>query len=118
MPRHCEAPTIPAGFMTYRTPQNMNPYYWMWGVNRWLSIRFNLLSCGIVGAMAVLAVWNPAISASVAGFSLAFATTITHDLLFMVSIIPYALFKYSFVIGAEVRWFGTIDGKLSYYPLA
>ncbi|KAL0069231.1 hypothetical protein AAF712_003594 [Marasmius tenuissimus] len=63
---------------------NINPYYWMWGVNRWLSIRFNLLSCGIVGAMAILAVGNPAISASVAGFSLAFASTITHDLLFMV----------------------------------
>ncbi|KAL0565394.1 hypothetical protein V5O48_016631 [Marasmius crinis-equi] len=65
---------------------NVNPYYWMWGVNRWLSIRFNLLSCAIVGVMAVIAVWSPAISASVAGFSLAFATTITNDLLFMVAL--------------------------------
>ncbi|KAJ8082867.1 hypothetical protein PM082_008724 [Marasmius tenuissimus] len=63
---------------------NINPDYWMWGVSQWLSIRFELLSCGIVGAMAILAVGNPAISASVAGFSLAFASTITHDLLFMV----------------------------------
>ncbi|KAG7095389.1 hypothetical protein E1B28_006144 [Marasmius oreades] len=63
---------------------NVNPYYWMWGVNRWLSVRFNLLSCGIVGAMAVVAVWNPGLSASIAGFSLAFASTITGDLLFMV----------------------------------
>ncbi|ESK87928.1 atp-binding cassette transporter [Moniliophthora roreri MCA 2997] len=63
---------------------NVNPYYWMWGVNRWLSIRFNLLSCGIVGAMAAVAVANPNIGASIAGFSLAFASTITNDLLFMV----------------------------------
>ncbi|KAF9269658.1 multidrug resistance-associated ABC transporter [Marasmius fiardii PR-910] len=63
---------------------NVNPYYWLWGVNRWLSIRFNLLSCGVVGAMAMVAVWNPSIDASIAGFSLAFASTITGDLLFMV----------------------------------
>ncbi|THU79589.1 ATP-binding cassette transporter [Dendrothele bispora CBS 962.96] len=63
---------------------NSNPYYWMWGVNRWLSIRFNVLSCSIIGLMAVVAVANPGISASLAGFSLAFASTITGDLLFLV----------------------------------
>ncbi|KAF8627345.1 hypothetical protein AX15_004416 [Amanita polypyramis BW_CC] len=63
---------------------NVNPYYWMWGVNRWLSIRFNLLSTGIVGAIALVSLISPSISASFAGFALAFASTITHDLLFMV----------------------------------
>ncbi|KAL0563807.1 hypothetical protein V5O48_018256, partial [Marasmius crinis-equi] len=63
---------------------NVNPYYWMFGVSRWLSLRFNLLSCVIVGVMAVIAVWSPGISASVAGFSLSFAITITDDLLSMV----------------------------------
>ncbi|KAF5389660.1 hypothetical protein D9757_004116 [Collybiopsis confluens] len=63
---------------------NANPYYWMWGVNRWLSIRFNLLSSAVVGVIACIAVMNPLISASLAGFSIAFANTITNDLLFLV----------------------------------
>ncbi|CAA7268235.1 unnamed protein product [Cyclocybe aegerita] len=63
---------------------NSNPYYWMWGVNRWLSVRFNLLSAGIVGATGVACLITPSISASTAGFALAFASTITGDLLFMV----------------------------------
>ncbi|KAG2008561.1 ATP-binding cassette transporter [Coprinopsis cinerea AmutBmut pab1-1] len=63
---------------------NSNPYYWMWGVNRWLSIRFNLLSAAIVGAAGLACLVTPSINASLAGFALAFATTITNDLLFMV----------------------------------
>ncbi|TFK22452.1 ATP-binding cassette transporter [Coprinopsis marcescibilis] len=63
---------------------NSNPYYWMWGVNRWLSIRFNLLSAGILGAAGLICLVTPSISASLAGFTLAFASTITNDLLFMV----------------------------------
>ncbi|KAF8178248.1 multidrug resistance-associated ABC transporter [Pholiota molesta] len=63
---------------------NANPYYWMWGVNRWLSVRFNLLSAGIVGATGLVCLITPSISASMAGFALAFASTITGDLLFMV----------------------------------
>lgn len=54
-------------------------------VNRWLSVRFNLLSAGIVGAIALVCLITPSISASAAGFALAFASTITGDLLFMVS---------------------------------
>ncbi|KAJ7240591.1 multidrug resistance-associated ABC transporter [Mycena rebaudengoi] len=63
---------------------NSNPYYWLWGVNRWLSIRFNILSSFIMGAIAMVAVLKGSISASLAGFALAFANTITNDLLFMV----------------------------------
>ncbi|KAF8879657.1 ATP-binding cassette transporter [Gymnopilus junonius] len=63
---------------------NANPYYWMWGVNRWLSVRFNLLSAGIVGSTALVCLITPGISAAMAGFALAFASTITGDLLFMV----------------------------------
>ncbi|EKM77362.1 hypothetical protein AGABI1DRAFT_130448 [Agaricus bisporus var. burnettii JB137-S8] len=63
---------------------NSNPYYWMWGVNRWLSVRFNLVSAAIVGATGLVCLVTPSISASFAGFALAFASTITGDLLFMV----------------------------------
>ncbi|PFH48697.1 hypothetical protein AMATHDRAFT_5550 [Amanita thiersii Skay4041] len=63
---------------------NSTPFYWMWGVNRWLSIRFNLLSSCIVGAIALVSLLTPSINASFAAFALAFASTITGDLLFMV----------------------------------
>ncbi|KAJ7064951.1 multidrug resistance-associated ABC transporter [Mycena amicta] len=63
---------------------NSNPYYWLWGVNRWLSIRFNILSSIVMGAIACVAVLNGGISAALAGFALAFANTITNDLLFLV----------------------------------
>lgn len=53
-------------------------------VNRWLSIRFNLLSAGVIGLTAVVVITDKKIDASLAGFALAFASTITSDLLFMV----------------------------------
>ncbi|KIJ23785.1 hypothetical protein M422DRAFT_275570 [Sphaerobolus stellatus SS14] len=63
---------------------NTNPYFWMWGVNRWLSVRFNLTSAAIVGITGVVVLLTPGIDAALAGFALAFASTITSDLLFMV----------------------------------
>ncbi|KAJ7685835.1 multidrug resistance-associated ABC transporter [Mycena rosella] len=63
---------------------NVNPSYWTWGVNRWLSIRMIALSSGITALLALLAVLNKDISASLAGFALAFANTITYDLILTV----------------------------------
>ncbi|OJT13873.1 ATP-dependent bile acid permease, partial [Trametes pubescens] len=65
---------------------NSNPYYWMWGVNRWLSARFNLLSSAVIGITAFVAVLSPTIDASMAGFALAFATSLLGDLLFLVAV--------------------------------
>ena len=48
-------------------------------VNRWLSVRFNLISSGIIGVTGFVAVASPNISAALAGFALAFASTITSD---------------------------------------
>jgi ABC-type multidrug transport system fused ATPase/permease subunit len=78
--------------------QNTSPFYWMWGgahenarnlissvfydtcaVNRWLSVRFNLLSAAIVGLTAFVTIITPTIDAALAGFILAFATTVTMD---------------------------------------
>jgi len=56
----------------------------MWSLNRWLSIRFNLLSAAMVGVTGVAVLLNKNISAAMAGFALAFASSITSDLLFMV----------------------------------
>ncbi|KAJ7664040.1 P-loop containing nucleoside triphosphate hydrolase protein [Mycena polygramma] len=63
---------------------NCNPSYWTWGVNRWLSIRLTCLTSVITALMALLAVLNKDISASLAGFALAFSNTITYDLLLLV----------------------------------
>jgi len=63
---------------------NTSPYYWMWGVNRWLSVRFNLYSSGIIGMAAFVTILTPTIDAALAGFILAFASTVTIDILFMV----------------------------------
>ncbi|TFK73539.1 hypothetical protein BDN72DRAFT_893945 [Pluteus cervinus] len=48
---------------------NSNPHYWMWGV---------------LGATAVVSLMTPSINATLAGFSLAFTSTLTNDLLFTV----------------------------------
>ena len=55
-------------------------------MNRWLSVRFNLLSAVVVGVTGLVCLVTPSISASTAGFALAFASTITNDLLFMVCV--------------------------------
>ena len=52
-------------------------------VNRWISSRFNVLSNTVIGCVAFIAVFSH-MDAALAGFALAFATTITSDLLFMV----------------------------------
>ena len=89
--------------LTFSTAsQNLNPIYWLWGsmncqiclwilvdsppfvVNRWLLVRFNLLSSVIVGVTGIMCLVTPSISASTAGFALTFASTIADDLFFVV----------------------------------
>ena len=48
-------------------------------VNRWLSVRFNLFSACIIGMAAFVTILTPTIDAALAGFILAFATTVTND---------------------------------------
>lgn len=48
-------------------------------MNRWLSVRFNLLSAAILGLTGIVAIMTPRIDASLAGFALAFASTVTND---------------------------------------
>ena len=52
-------------------------------VNRWLSVRFNLLSSAVVGVTGVVALLTPSIDAALAGFALAFASNITNDVGFV-----------------------------------
>lgn len=52
-------------------------------VNRWIAARFNVLSSFVVGCVAFIAVFS-FMDAALAGFVLAFAATVTDDLLFMI----------------------------------
>lgn len=85
----------------------------MWGVNRWLSARFNLLSSAVVGITGFVAVLTPSISASTAGFALAFASTITGDVSFLHQLMHIYLSdnRSAAIPGAALRWFGTVHGK-------
>jgi hypothetical protein len=67
------------------TPLSRQVFYARFTVSRWLSIRFNLFSCAIVSSAALVCLLSPSISASLAGFALAFASTITGNLVDMVS---------------------------------
>ena len=48
-------------------------------VNRWLSARFLLLSSVVVALTAFVCVMTPGIDASLAGFALAFASSLLGD---------------------------------------
>ena len=49
-----------------------------------MAIRFDLLSAGIIGATGLACLVTPSVDASMAGFALAFTSTLTGDLIFMV----------------------------------
>jgi len=76
-------------------------------VNRWLSVRFNLLSSAIVGITGVVVLLTPGIDASLAGFALAFASSVTSDLLFMVR--RFVGLEQSLVEVERVREFSQLD---------
>ncbi|KAK7042717.1 ATP-dependent bile acid permease [Favolaschia claudopus] len=63
---------------------NCNPAYWVWGVNRWLSIRMACMSSITTAFLALLAVYNRNIPAALAGVALAFSNTITNDLVSLI----------------------------------
>ena len=78
------ASTIALRQMMRIADTNQLAFYWSWTVNRWLSARFNILSSVVLGVIAVVILLSPDISAPMAGFALAFASGISHDLLFVV----------------------------------
>lgn len=53
------------------------------GANRWLSVRFSLLSAGAAFICAVILVYTPLVDASLAGFALSFVLNVSNDILFV-----------------------------------
>ncbi len=62
---------------------NTGAFIWFWCLNRWISTRFNMLSSMVIGLTGV-AVLLGNVSAAQAGFALAFASSISGDMLFVV----------------------------------
>lgn len=58
---------------------------YLWGANRWLSIRFSLLSALFVGMTGYsLIAAHKTVDAALAGFALTFSLNISTDMLFLV----------------------------------
>jgi hypothetical protein len=78
----------PARFLVtqiQRVDRNLSFFFYLWSTNRWISVRYSLLSAFLVGVTAViLLVAVKDISASIAGFALTFALNITSDMLYLV----------------------------------
>lgn len=53
-------------------------------VNRWISVRFNMLSSAVIALTAVVMLLNHRVDAAAAGFALTFIINLTGDLLFLV----------------------------------
>lgn len=84
----------------------------MWGVNRWLSTRFNLLSSALLGLTGFVAVLSPSISAALAGFALTFASSITHNVgslgMYWLDLADIGFLVAA--LGSAVRWSRAIYG--------
>ena len=63
-------------YMLQRAETNLGFFYSLWTVNRWLSIRFSLLSTLVIGLTAVILLQTGS-PAAVAGFALTFALNIS-----------------------------------------
>ncbi|KAJ7122930.1 multidrug resistance-associated ABC transporter [Mycena epipterygia] len=63
---------------------NSTAFYWVWGLNRWLSIRFDFLAGAVMCTIAGVAILDRNISASMAGLALAFSSTVTSNVLYLV----------------------------------
>ncbi|KAM0756050.1 P-loop containing nucleoside triphosphate hydrolase protein [Meredithblackwellia eburnea MCA 4105] len=71
--------------MLTRCSTNVTFYWYLWSVNRWLSIRFALLSAVVLALTGyVLLQAGDKVDAALAGFALTFSLNIANDILFLV----------------------------------
>ncbi|GAA5904673.1 uncharacterized protein JCM6883_003864 [Sporobolomyces salmoneus] len=93
--------------MLDKASSNVTYYWYLWGTNRWLSVRFSLLSALVVALTAyVLIRADGKIDAATAGFSLTFALNISNDILFLVR--RYTQLELSMVAVERIREYSLI----------
>ncbi|GMK55034.1 hypothetical protein CspeluHIS016_0200900 [Cutaneotrichosporon spelunceum] len=98
--------TVALAQMMKLSDTNILCFAWTWTVNRWLSSRFNVLGSIMVGVTAMVMLMTGA-SASIAGFTLAFAATIMHDLLFVVR--RFVQLEQSMVALERIKEYSDVD---------
>lgn len=86
---------------------NASPYYWLWGVNRWISVRFNMLSSVIIGITSVVILLNRSIDASFGGLAMTFILGLTGDILFLVR--RFVSLEQSMVAVERVKEFSELE---------
>ncbi|KAJ7575966.1 P-loop containing nucleoside triphosphate hydrolase protein [Mycena floridula] len=72
--------------MICRADTNRSPYYWQWCLNRWLSVRSNILTGTLVGTTAMIVLLTPKIDSALAEFALTFANSVANDVRRYVSV--------------------------------
>ncbi|GAA6024648.1 hypothetical protein JCM8202_000420 [Rhodotorula sphaerocarpa] len=93
--------------MLERATTNVTFYWYLWGTNRWLSMRFSLLSALVVGLTGyVLIAAGDKMDAALAGFTLTFALNISNDILFLVR--RYTSLELSMVAVERLKEFSEI----------
>ncbi|GAA6061872.1 hypothetical protein JCM10212_000513 [Sporobolomyces blumeae] len=93
--------------MLEKASTNVTFYWYLWGTNRWLSVRFSLLSSVVVALTAyVLVAADGKIDAATAGFCLTFALGISNDILFLVR--RYTQLELSMVAVERIREYSLI----------
>ncbi|KAH9811640.1 hypothetical protein DFH28DRAFT_433779 [Melampsora americana] len=93
-----------------RIDTNVSFYFYLWSVNRWLSIRFALLSSFVVGLTGFLLIRSrDSISASLAGFALTFAINISGDMILLVR--RFTALEMSMVAVERVKEFSEMDAE-------
>ncbi|KAG9092399.1 hypothetical protein FS749_015765 [Ceratobasidium sp. UAMH 11750] len=78
------ASTIFLREMFRRVDTNASPYHGSWSVNRWVSLRFNMVAVAIVTLSATATMLDKSIDASFAGFAISMAVGITYDVILFV----------------------------------
>ncbi|KAF8211647.1 ATP-binding cassette transporter [Mycena galopus ATCC 62051] len=67
-----------------RLDANSTAFYWTWGLNRWLSIRFEFLAGTVMCTIAIVCILNKDIPAALAGLALTFSNTVAFNLLYLI----------------------------------
>ncbi|CAG8497498.1 9417_t:CDS:10 [Paraglomus brasilianum] len=71
--------------MLTRIDNNARPFFFVWLINRWLSMRFNVTGSFVSFIAAIFLLWNiDSVDAGLAGLSLSFAMNFTEQLMWAV----------------------------------
>jgi len=99
---------LSSGLALNRCRNQVRFYYFLWVANRWLSIRYSLLSALVVGLTGFFVISaGSRVDAALAGFALTFALDIQGDVLFLVR--RFTALELSLVAVERVKEYSEIE---------